>query len=208
MLIPFYRISPVKFICNHSLILHLLLGLLHHFSDFKIYHIHHLQKFLFGEYPFFHEQGYSQLGVIVPGSTLVFIDDDNLLRRIICHEFAHCFWYIRKVIEKLDAGESKFVNAPLVSEPLERFNRQVQKDKDELVNPNDFFGKWDTENFLYGSDPALDAATEALSEHWIIKGLPTKTPLLKFDVSGKFGFCSEIKEHINNLLKIGIRTKQ
>src|SRR5436190_166993 len=40
-----------------------------------------------------------QWGAVVAASTLIAVDDDALLRRILCHEFAHCFWFIARIVE-------------------------------------------------------------------------------------------------------------
>lgn len=148
------------------------------------------------------QKAFYQFNVIVPASTLVVIDDDNFLRRLICHEFDHFMWYMVKIIQALNAGESKLNESQLEDKSLERYSRKLQMDKDKLVNPSDFFGKWDSENFFYGPpDPALDAATEAFCDNWIIKGLPTRKPSLEFNVQG-ITIPSEISKRINDLLRV------
>ena len=43
------------------------------------------------------------IGVLMPVSTLVAVEDQVLLRRILCHELRHWFWYLQKLFH---GGES------------------------------------------------------------------------------------------------------
>lgn len=121
-----------------------------------------------------------QWGVLMPASTLFVMDDQNLLRRILCHEFAHCLWSIGRVLRAIANGEAR------IEDPEIGFEEVVRSDKDKLVNPIQWFGDWDVDHFLRyesASDlPELDEPTRRFFEEWVSAGLPVKTPSPGFKV--------------------------
>lgn len=126
-----------------------------------------------------------QLGVIIPASTLIVIDDDVLLRRLLCHEFAHCFWLAEQAFRE----ESKTFTIEIDGK---------HPDWHELVNPRYWFGEWDVKHFLV-SETALVKAAKNFKERWVKQKLPTKEGGGKWEASGTFGFPDKIVAHIHKL---------
>lgn len=140
-----------------------------------------------------------QWGVIVPASTLVIVDDDDILRRIVCHEFAHCLWYIAQVIREMKNGKWTSIESADHLTQKQLFDEQVKKDKNELVDPNRWFGEWDVKHFLPEGRGALDEATKLFAERWFKLELPIQVPDMKFDFKVKMSIPDEIGEHVRKL---------
>ena len=94
--------------------------------------------------------------VEVPVATPLMVTDDDVLRRILCHEFAHCFWYIVKAVKE---GECDTEGVP---------------DEDTLADPKDWFGGRDAESLMKWGDSSLHEFTQRLADRWVLKGLPTE----------------------------------
>lgn len=137
-------------------------------------------------------------GVIMPVSTLVVIDDDMLLRQLLCHEFAHCFWLICHYLQAINSGKSEVNTGKRTDSELEIFQHQIQVDKQQLISPEDWFGEWDTKHFLPEGLGIFNEATELFVERWLNAGLPQKTPSIKYEADG-FLIEDEIMEHIRKL---------
>jgi hypothetical protein len=140
-----------------------------------------------------------QWGVIVPASTIVIVDEDDILRRIVCHEFAHCLWHIAKIIREMKDGEWRSIESSDKLSDKEVYDEQLKRDKDQLVNPVHWFGEWDVKHFLPEGRGVLDEATDLFADRWYKLGLPIETPSLRYDFEGKMWFPDEIVEHIRKL---------
>ena len=138
-------------------------------------------------------------GVKIPVSNLVVINNDSILRRVLCHEFAHCFYMIIQTIQKPQSCDSQEE-----SSNFDAFERQLLKDSEELIEPGDWFGEWDAEHFTpeSGDDPMLKGITIKFQEHWRNKGLPIKELDMRFEADGTLLVPDEIIEHIR---KLGIK---
>jgi hypothetical protein len=149
--------------------------------------------------PFAFREG-PQWGVLMPASTLLVIGDPILLRRILCHEFAHCFWWIGRILEAEANGETHIEDPEIGSEET------VSRDKDQLANPAHWLGPWDVEHFLQyesASDlPELDEPTERFFQEWVSVGLRVKIPLLGFSAE-RIVYQTEIAERWRKI-KAGI----
>ena len=137
-------------------------------------------------------------GVIMPVSTLVVIDDDMLLRQLLCHEFAHCFWLICHYLQAINSGKPEVNTGKRTDSELEILQHQIQVDKQQLINPEDWFGEWDTKHFIPEGTGIFNEATELFVERWLNAGLPQKTPSMKLEADG-FLIEDEIMEHIRKL---------
>jgi len=147
-------------------------------------------------------KSYFQWGVIFPASTLVIVDDDNILRRILSHEFAHCLWYINKIVQEEKNDEWVSVKPTSYLSTKERYDEQQKIDKEQLVNPNDWFGEWDVKHFIPEGGGFFNKETTLFAERWIKQGLPVQTAELKCDFQGTISFPDEIEEHIHKLHSI------
>jgi hypothetical protein len=111
----------------------------------------------------------------LPASTLVVVEDDLTLRRILVHEFLHCFWYCTKIIEARDAGQT-IIDLRGGDDHVP--NRE--SDDAALGDPFDWFGREDAESLIHHGDdatnPTLGAACEKYLKKWHRKGLPSRLP--------------------------------
>jgi len=143
--------------------------------------------------------------VIVPVSTLFIVDDDIILRKIICHEFAHCFGW-RQQIYILSDGFTKIPELTTLSPQLteeQAFKKQGEIDSIQLVNPEEWFGEGDAKNFMpEGDHSILEKYTTKFIGYWLYAGLPIQTPKARFNCV-KISMDIRILEHLNRLKKAG-----
>jgi hypothetical protein len=137
--------------------------------------------------------------VIIPASTPVIVDNDIMLRRLICHEFAHCFWYITKAIREQKKGVFELHEHLGESSLPDIIDRIVDIDKERLVEPADWFGEWDVKHFLPEGEQALNRPTNLFRDHWLKKRLPTRPPILEYSDEGTMAIEDEIVKHIRSL---------
>jgi hypothetical protein len=136
------------------------------------------------------DDGNIEWGVELPAPTLLYVTNDDVLRQILCHEFAHCFWWIVEILRAQDGGKSEVKH---VFEAAYGSQKQAQEDKEQLVDPKDWFGQWDVEHFMGDYDnPCLDAPIPVFVERWRDMGLPTIFPDSKLAVSR---ICRIQREH-------------
>lgn len=143
-----------------------------------------------------------QYGVIVPVSTLVIVDDDKLLRRLLCHEFAHCFWNIVQVIREVKNGEYKRIGIDNGASNQELVERQLIRDKEQLIDPALWFGEGDAKEFMPESNNQLSKYTLKYIKHWINAGLPTQELDMRLKFDGELGIPDEIIEHIKKIYQL------
>jgi hypothetical protein len=159
---------------------------------------------IFGAVKLFAFKECSQWGVLMPASTLLVVDDQDLLRRILCHEFAHCFWRIGRIIQAEANGKSEIKDAIYNANLKEQYDEIERIDKDHLVDPKNWFGGWDVSHFLQyegASDaPELDEPTDRFFREWASAGLPLKTPSLEFEYKGVLAIPDEV---VDRWSKIG-----
>ena len=116
----------------------------------------------------------AQWGAIFPASTLFVVTDDALLRRLLCHEFAHCFWFIAQALTDLTAHDSRWKSDHDLP-PEELLAKQIARDRDELIDPAAWFGEWDARNFLVDTDHHdYVAPTQDILEKWVGAGFPIR----------------------------------
>jgi len=143
--------------------------------------------------------------VIVPVSTLFIVDDDIILRKIICHEFAHCFWWLQQIYN-LSNGFTKIAKLTTLSPQLteeQAFEKQGEIDSIQLVNPEEWFGEWDAKNFMpEGDHSILEKYTTQFIRDWFNSGLPIQTPKARFSCVN-ISIDTRIVEHLNRLKKAG-----
>jgi hypothetical protein len=136
-----------------------------------------------------------QFGVLVPAAALIVYDDDRPLRRLLCHEFAHCFWLIEKALGTPANGEAQVDEITHVRESgADDFAIQLAKDRSELAEPKDWFGDWDVENFLY--EEVDSVSNELLGRRWKSRGLPMRAPDIEFAFAGELACPQEVLDRI------------
>jgi hypothetical protein len=143
-----------------------------------------------------------QFSAILPALSVVFIKDDILLRQLLCHEFAHCFWFINRIYSAQEKGLTFLNDSVEANSKMELYNIIVKTDRDKLINPAEWFGEWDANNFRYECDLAdvFDALVKEYIENWLNRDLPIKSPNLHFSAPGIY-IEPEIREHWRKLQK-------
>jgi len=146
--------------------------------------------------------GTFQFGVELPASTLAIVDDDIVLRKILAHEFGHCFWFIQEMVLKNEQG--KFESHEQSTDVESAYKNLFQTDSDTLVDPHGWFGESDANTFLYYDSPksgseTLDHYSRKFFEEWRGRGLITRLVDPRFDVTGTLQVPYEIGEHIKKL---------
>jgi hypothetical protein len=118
------------------------------------------------------DDGQYRWGAEFPASTLLCVQSDEVLHRILCHEYAHCFWFICAMLNAKTEGKSKLITS---IDTAHGFEREEQSDNEHLADPSPWFGKWDVEHFM-GDYDNLAEASELFAERWVGAHLPTITP--------------------------------
>jgi hypothetical protein len=134
--------------------------------------------FIYGKTsPIQFDDGHYEWGVELPAPTVLYVEVD-VLRRILCHEYAHCFWYITESIRLSEQGVAEWTTA---YDGEIGSASQEQSDKGLLADPAAWFGKTDAEQFMGDyNDPRLNTSTDLIAERWVGAGRPTIYPDLRF----------------------------
>ena len=138
-------------------------------------------------------------GAQISVATLFFVDD-ILLRRILVHEFTHCFWHYEQLMLVTVNGDMKVDFNP--SQLTEKdVGKMSDNEKDALTraNPFDWFAAQDANQFLGYGEAALDLPTSEFQTNWLDEGLPTEVPDLKIKVHGARGIPDYIIKRIFKL---------
>jgi hypothetical protein len=119
-------------------------------------------------------------GTVLPAPTPLVTVSDELLRRILGHEFAHCFWWNARILRAMQEGRVAIHDHPDSSE-AEAVTNALAEDREQLIDPSEWFGAWDTSHFIaeYGN-PELDEPTRRFLEEWVGRGLPVRRTDLRF----------------------------
>ncbi|MBI2907106.1 MAG: hypothetical protein HYX92_05560 [Chloroflexi bacterium] len=147
-------------------------------------------------------EGCAEWGVMLPVGTLLVVDD-KMLRRILCHEFAHCFWCIAERIHAMGEGVFAFRDDKGIDElramaPEDVADYQQAKDKAELIDPALWFGDADTMAFL--SELPWDATEERKSrDTWRRMKVPTRVPDLTIHFEGTLQYPQPIVDRIREI---------
>lgn len=105
-------------------------------------------------------------GCELPASTLIAVEDDERMRDILVHEFAHAFWNAQDVITNNGAG---------IGADDPRLDRDAA-DRACLVEPSEWFAASDAARFAYHGDPRFNECMDVLRSRWIDAGLPIEPP--------------------------------
>lgn len=90
-------------------------------------------------------------GVRIPAHVAL-CDDETFVRRVLVHEFLHCFQYLERTIEQKSAHSSdSSIALQGARNPFDQ-----HEDDSMLANPSDWFGSDDSNSLIrHGSDPAF-----------------------------------------------------
>lgn len=121
--------------------------------------------------------------VEIPVATPLMITDDDILRRILCHEFAHCFWFVTKAVTD---GKSIPASIP---------------DEDSLADPKNWFGGRDAESLLKWGDSSLHESTQRFADRWVRKDLPTEEGVTSMAGSYTIQFPDQIAARARKIIE-------
>lgn len=134
-------------------------------------------------------------GVHLPAPTALCSDRD-LLRAILVHEFAHCFFQVKAAIDAADAG-SDSANLPRTTDV---FSDRAHEDA-LLVDPHEWFSKADADAFVTWDDSRFDGSGGAALEKALLSladYLPVLTPPMKYKVE-RLAYPKEVADHVRRL---------
>jgi hypothetical protein len=128
-----------------------------------------------------------EFGVKLP-APVVMHSSDLMLRGLLLHEFAHCFFSAREALASFDRGifELKFIPP----DPSKLFDRDW--DAARLDPPSLWFSDEDVSNFIYQHDAMLGPCSNLVRTEWIAKKRPTIVPELRYSIRGTFSIPSSI----------------
>jgi len=101
----------------------------------------------------------------IPASTLYCVRDEELLRAIVVHEFAHAMFFQQYAVDTSDAG------APSIVLSGENPN-DPDEDRRTLVDPALWFSPRDTAGFVFHNDARFEPAMSIFAEEWYRADLP------------------------------------
>jgi len=136
--------------------------------------------------------------VFLSAAVLVSTPDNRFIRRVLCHEFAHCFAYLERMVDKmLSMTDKAGMSIDFCHKEPDWLPPEDDRARDQaaLVDPVSWFGQWDIEQFLSEADESFTVVTNKIRSSWIAMGLPVEVLERKFSVSGTFGIEDEIIEH-------------
>lgn len=141
-----------------------------------------------------------QVGAQIPAATLLFVND-LLLRRILVHEFTHCFWYYEQLVLNLTRGSKGVIESIGDLSIEEQFDKlESGEEEKHKVNPFEWFSDRDAKEFLEWDNSVLNLSTLLFQEHWVKDGLPIEIPDLKINFHGRFAIPEE--EIIRHVIKL------
>ena len=135
---------------------------------------------------------------VLSAATIFAVKDDTILRKLICHEFGHCFYYIKQGILKTNFGKSE-ARIETKGEDWPTFEEECRRDREAMIDPREWFGQWDIEHFGYAEDGILDESSEKLINDWIDRNLPVRILSRKFETEGIMCVEDEVMEHVCKL---------
>jgi hypothetical protein len=128
-----------------------------------------------------------EIGVQLPASTAVH-RDPTLIRSILVHEFAHCFFLLEKCVR----GAGEFLDG--------HNSFDDSADRARLADPGDWFGAEDVKRFSYQDDQALDELEQNFMD--LAGLLPLVDPDLRYSVvNGTFPYPTDVSDRIEELLR-------
>lgn len=124
------------------------------------------------------QQGRSiRAGVELPAQTVVCNDD--VVRLILVHEFAHAFELQRRAIDHIDAGASGALQLSGDHPDVEAFLEDEDHEEEMLGAPEDWFGADDARRFVRWHHESLEGTEEPMLALGLHDHLPLVMPMLR-----------------------------
>ena len=128
-------------------------------------------------------------GCTLPAQTAT-LEDEELLRRVMVHEFCHCFWWSADEVNAKDAGVTTIDTSGLDQ-------KSDSDDRFQMVDPGDWFGAEDANRMIYQDSPETQRIQDNLSG--LIGCLPQRiSPPKRFTVK-KITLPNDIEAHVRRL---------
>src|SRR5262249_31156754 len=129
------------------------------------------------------------LGVRIPAQTATCHDTDPV-RAVLVHEFAHCFYFMKAIIDAYDGHVSPPANhldiGAFISAP----------DDAMLPNPSDWFGEADAREFSHSNDRRTQPIEDLIPS--LRLQFLTRTPESRMSL-GTVRIADDIRRHIRAL---------
>lgn len=97
--------------------------------------------------------GATVFGVELSGP-IALLGDEARIRAVLIHEFGHCFYYAKRVIDVLDAGGPYVIDDRRPGDADSVYYDEAA-DRAALVEPSDWFSEAVARDFPYWNDPRL-----------------------------------------------------
>ena len=128
-------------------------------------------------------------GCTLPAQTAT-LEDEDILRRVMVHEFCHCFWWSADEVNARDAGVTTTDTSGLDQ-------TSDSDDRSQMVDPGDWFGAVDANRMIYQGSPENQRIQDNL--RGLIGYLPRRrSPPKRFTVK-KVTLPSDIEAHVRRL---------
>ncbi len=117
-------------------------------------------------------RGFIQVGdaaeicAVIPAQTVVC--DEGYQRKLLVHEFSHCFDFLRRAVAMQDSGSGTLA-LPVWADPSDE-----RVDREQLADPHDWFGPRDVEEFIFWTDG--DITKRAIEQHQLMRYLDVESP--------------------------------
>lgn len=131
-------------------------------------------------------------GVRLAAQTVLY-KNDEFLRAVLVHEFAHCFYYITDFVKRLDSGLALNFSWP----EFDPFNKA--DDEAHMVNLSEWFIDEDVKKFMPHDDSRIMPTHKIIEE--FKDRLPVVMPKLNYEITGQLGIEDDVYEHIKRLQK-------
>lgn len=141
----------------------------------------------------FEVDGDFEFGVTLPAPVVMHSSDD-LLRGVLLHEFAHCFFSMREVLASFDRGDFNLKFAP--PDASKFFDREW--DSARLDPPALWFSDEDVAAFIHQHDAMLGPCSDLIRREWIARKHPTVIPQLRYSASGTFTIPESVIQQIRS----------
>jgi len=89
--------------------------------------------------------GNTVFGCTLPAQTAT-LEDEGTLRRVMVHEFCHCFWWLTDEVNAMDSGGTTIDTSGLDQ-------NSDSDDRYQMVDSEDWFGVEDASRMIYSGSP-------------------------------------------------------
>ena len=142
--------------------------------------------------------GKTVFGCTLPAQTAT-LEDAGVLRRVIVHEYCHCFWWLADEVNAMDSGRTTIDTSGLDQ-------NSDSDDRFQMVDPKDWFGGEDASRMIYSGSPETQRIQDNLMG--LIGSLPERhSPPRRFSLE-HVRLPSDVKAHVRKLRMTGTRAAQ